>query len=121
MGYRPSNYPVGMDVYYLGSYSVDSKKPEEATSLWPKIRSFWAMDFASKVKPGVTVPEMKTVTVAGVDALYFESTGPRPRVIWRQWVFVKDGKAFFILSSLDADDTKNLSDVQSMIKSLHVN
>jgi len=121
MGYAPSNYPVGMDVYYFGSYSVDSRKPEDEANLWPKIRAFWALSISGSVNLRVTAAEMKTVSVAGVDALYFEGPAPRPGVIWRQWAFVRDGKAFVILSTLDANDTKNLSDVQSMIKSLHVN
>jgi hypothetical protein len=120
MGYAPTDYPVGMDIYYFGTYSSDDNRPEMLADLWLKVTSFWAVNFASKVKPGVTPAEMKTVTVAGVDALYFEAPAPRRNVIWRQWVFVKDGKAFYIISTLDADDKKSLADVQAMIKSFRV-
>src|SRR5438132_14211107 len=112
MGYAPPTYPVGMDIYDFGTYSTDDKRPEAQVELWSKVKTFWAVNFASKVKRGVTPAEMKTVTVAGVDALYFESRGPRPGVIWRQWAFVKNGKAFYIISTLEEDDTKSLSEVQ---------
>jgi len=120
VGYAPPTYPTGMDIFYFGTYSADEKRSETQADLWLKVTAFWAVNFASKLKPGITPAEMKTVTVAGVDTLYFEAPAPRPGVIWRQWVFVKDGKAFFIVSTLDGDDTKSLSDVQTMIKSFRV-
>ena len=120
MGYAPPDYPVGMDIYYFGTYSSDDKRTEIQDDLWLKITAFWAVNFASKVKPGVTAAEMKTVTVDGVDALYFEGSAPMHNVIWRQWLFMKSGKLFYIISTLDAEDKKSLSDVQAMVKSFRV-
>jgi hypothetical protein len=69
-GYKPATFPVGMDVYYYGVYSADEGK--QAASLWEKIRNTWALSFASKLKRGVTIAELKKVTVDGVEALYLE-------------------------------------------------
>jgi len=116
--FTPPTYPVGMDVYYKGSYSADDKK--DAESLYLKVRDVWAIEFASGFKQDVSVKDMKTVTVDGAEALYFESPAPLHGVIWRQWVLVKDGKAFIIVSSLLPAHTQLLSDVQAMVKSFHV-
>jgi len=114
-GYKPPHYPVGMDVYYFGTYSADSGQSPAA--LWNKVRNFWAVNFASKLKKGVTVEEMQKVTVDGAEALYFEAPAPRPNLLWRQWVFVIEGKTFFILSTLPKDDKPAMTDVDGMIKS----
>ena len=116
--YRPPTYPVGMDVYYYGVYSSDD--PRQQVALWEKIRGVWAPSFASHLKRGVSVAEMRKVNVAGAEALYFETPAPRPGVTWRQWAFVKDGKAFVIVSSLPAEDKTLLADVEAMVKSFQV-
>ena len=116
--YKPPTYPVGMDVYYYGVYSDDDRKQESA--LWEKIRNSWAIGFASNFKRGVSIAEMQKVNVDGVEALYFETPTPRPGVIWRQWAFVKNGKAFVIVSTLPAEDKQLLSNVESMVKSFRV-
>jgi hypothetical protein len=115
VSYRPSNFPVGLDVYWLGSYSdPDSNKERE---LWTRVRDAAAIWFGSKFKSDVSVNEMRKTTVADVDALYFESPAPRPNVIWRQWALVHDGKAFVIVSSLPNSEKQLLTDVESMVKS----
>ena len=116
--FTPPAYPVGMDIYYKGSYSADD--PKQAQDLYLKVREVWAILFAEGFKRDVSVKDMKTVTVDGTEALYFESPAPRHDVIWRQWVLVKDGKAFIIVSSLLPEHTQLLSDVQAMIKSFRV-
>jgi hypothetical protein len=116
--YKPPTYPVGMDIYYYGVYSVDDRKDEPA--LWEKIRNSWAIGFASNFKRGISITEMQKVGVDGVEALYFETPTPRPGVIWRQWAFVKSGKAFVIVSTLPSDDKQLLSNVEAMVKSFRV-
>ena len=118
ISYRPPTYPVGMDIYCYGSYSADDRKEEP--ELWEKIRNTWAIRFASGLKRDISLAEMKKITLAGVEALYFEGVAPRNGVIWRQWVFVKGGKAFVIVSSLKPDALLLLADVQAMINSFRV-
>ena len=116
--YRPPSYPVGMDIYYYGSYSSDD--PSQQTVIWKRVRDSWATGFASRLKSGVTISEMQPVAVDGVEALYFQAPAPRPGVMWRQWVLVKNGHAFVIVSTLANNDTKLLADVESMVKSFRV-
>jgi hypothetical protein len=118
VSYRPPSYPVGMDVYYYGSYS--SEDPALKAVMWDRIRNSWATGFASRLKRGVKVSDMQAVLVHGAEALYFQGPTPRPGVMWRQWAFVKDGHAFVIVSTLPAGDTKLLADVESMIKSFRL-
>ncbi len=116
--YRPPTYPVGMDIYYYGIYSADDPRQEPA--LWKRVRDSWAISFASNLKRGVTIAEMRKVNVAGAEALYFEGPALRPGVTWRQWALVKSGRAFVIVSTLPAEDKSLLADVESMVNSLRV-
>ena len=118
VGYKPPTYPVGMDIYYYGTYSSDDASQQAA--LWERIRNSWATGFASQLKRGVTIAEMQRVSVDGVEALYFQAPAPRPGIVWRQWALVKNGHAFVIVSSLSADDKRLLTDVESMVKSFRV-
>jgi hypothetical protein len=118
VSYKPPTYPVGMDIYYYGSYSAD-KKADEA-ELWKQIRNSWAIGFASRAKRDVTIAEMSTVTIDGVEAVHFQSPAPRPGVVWRQWAFVKNGHAFMIVSTLPENDDKLPSAVESMVKSFRL-
>lgn len=118
VSYRPSTYPVGMDVYYYGSYSSD--EPSQQALMWERIRNLWATTFASRLKRGVSISEMQAVPVDGVEALYFQSPTSRPGVMWRQWALVKNGQAFVIVSTLPADDKKLLADLEAMVKSFRV-
>lgn len=118
VGYKPPTYPVGMDIYYYGSYSADKKEDEAA--LWKQIRNSWAIGYASRAKRDVKIDDMSTVTIDGVEAVYFQSPTPRPGVVWRQWAFIKNGHAFMIVSSLPESDDKLRSAVESMVKSFRL-
>jgi hypothetical protein len=118
VSHRPPGYPVGMDIYYYGSYSAED--PAQQTTTWERVRNSWATGFASRLKRDVKISEMERRSVDGVEALYFESPTPRPGVMWRQWALVKNGHAFVIVSTLSNDDKTSLADVESMIKSFRV-
>lgn len=118
VSYRPPSYPVGMDIYYYGSYS--SEDPSQQTVMWERVRDSWATGFASRLRRGVKISEMQPASVDGVEALYFQAPAPRPGVMWRQWVLVKNGHAFVIVSTLPNNDTNLLGDVESMVKSFRV-
>jgi hypothetical protein len=117
-GYKPTTFPAGMDVYYYGVYSADDSK--QAASLWEKIRNTWALKFASNFKRGITIDELKKVTVDGVEALYFEGPAPRPGITFREWALIKNGKMFVIISTLPTDDKHSVADVEAMVKSFRV-
>jgi hypothetical protein len=117
-GYKPATFPVGMDVYYYGIYSADDSK--QAAPLWEKIRNSWAMSFASNFKRGITIDDLKKVTVDGVEALYFEGPAPRPGITFREWALIKNGKMFVIISTLPTEDKQSVADVEAMVKSFRV-
>jgi hypothetical protein len=117
-GYAPATFPSGMDIYYYGIYSAEDGKRE--ASLWTDVRNMWALNFASNFKRGVTIDDMKKVSVDGVEALYFETPAPRPGIIFRQWAFNKQGKMFVIISTLPTGDKQSVSDVEAMVKSFRV-
>lgn len=118
--YVPRGAPMGMDVYMMGHYSSDD--PGQLEALVPKIRKHLSMGFAPNFKPDVTDADFRTEQIAGVDALYFTAPAPNdPKLIWRQWSFVKDGWAFVIVSLIHADnEAKLLPDVQRMLASFEV-
>lgn len=119
MGYAPAHFPVGMDIYYYGTYSDDDPKKQDA--LWEKIRDAWAMRFAQPFDKNSSIAKMKRVTVDGTEALYLSAPSPvRPEVVWQQWVFVKNGHAFLIVSTLRKDDQATLAEVDAMVRSFHV-
>jgi hypothetical protein len=119
VSYRPPSYPVGMDIYYYGTYSSDD--PSQQSAVWERVRNSWAIGFASHLKRDITISEMQRVSIDGADALYFHAPAPRPGVVWRQWALVKNGHAFVIVSSLPTDDKNLLTDVESMVKSFRLN
>ncbi|MEW6363530.1 MAG: hypothetical protein AB1714_02705 [Acidobacteriota bacterium] len=116
VGYAPRGAPVGMDLYMLGEYSAS---PSEEAALYRRVRDALAITFASNFKQDVGITEMQEVLVDGAEALYFEAPAPRPGTLWRQWVFVKNGRAFAIVSAAAQDDAKVRSEIDGMIKSFH--
>jgi hypothetical protein len=118
VSYKPTTYPVGMDIHYFGTYSADDLKQEAA--LREKIRNSWATRFASRFKTDVSIADMQKMNVDGTEALYFQTPAPRNGVIWRQWALVKNGKAFLIVSTLRPEDKQLISDVEAMVKSFRV-
>jgi hypothetical protein len=113
--YTPPTALVGMDIYILGNYSAD--KEEEKPALYARVREAQALKFCPL--EFVKVQDMTTAKVDGADALYYETSKvPRPNNTWRQWMFVKDGSAFGIASSIDKDhEVEILPDVQAMVAS----
>jgi len=118
INYRPPIAPVGMDVYWMGTYSVD--KGEDAANLFARVRSELAMLFARDFEKNVTAKDMRLVHVGKSDALYFQAPGPSG-VTWRQWILVDKGQAFAIVSAIKPEQEKQLlPEVQAMLDSFEV-
>lgn len=114
--YEPKIAPVGMDIYVLGSYSIEDNK--EATL--NKILESTAVNFALPINKDVSLKDMKVVSVNGVKAIYYE-TKCIPGMTWRQWALIKSDKLFVIVSSIDDEDESELfPDVKSMVDSFMV-
>lgn len=118
--YVPPTASGGMDIYLMGSYSDASSYGSDRTELMEKIRDSLAIKFAKNLKPDVTALEMKKVQVAGAEALYFETPSPLSENIWRQWVFLKYGRALVIVSAIAKNDDQTWTDVDVMVNSIQL-
>lgn len=121
VSYRPPMAPVGMDIYMMGRYSVDSSDEGERKALFGKVRSAVAVMFAGPLKKGVTAADMTKTKLGEREALFFTTPAPKPGVVWRQWVIADSGMAFVIVSAIDKDrESAILPDVEAMVKSFRV-
>ena len=110
---QPPDMPVGMDIYHLGTYSFEKEADKELL----KIRDACAVNFAKGIKPDVKLEEMKKTEIDGCEALFLETPAPKEKVMWRQWVFAKGGRAIAIVSALDEGKDALLKDVKAMAAS----
>ena len=118
VGYKPSIAPVGMDIYFLGRYSVEQKEGDVA--LFDLVRKETALQFARHFKPDVSIGEMQEVQVGARRALFFETDKPTG-VKWRQWVLVDSGMAFAIVSAIEPEhEDQLLPDVLKMVRSFRM-
>jgi hypothetical protein len=114
MKYFPPSARVGMDVYFLGQYSADTK--EEADKLFAKVRDHHALAFAPI--PDLKLEQMARVKVAGSEALHLEAYIAKSDRVWRQWVFVAEGHAYGIASAFAKDQDEQLAPaLRAMVES----
>ena len=114
--YRPPSAPVGMDVYFMGTYSTDD--PKKQNELDKKVKETIALGVAKRFKPDVDVKDMTNVKVGSLDGLYFHAKAPKTVIIWRQWIIVDHGTAFAIFSAIKPElEQQVFPDVEKMLKS----
>ena len=113
ISFQPPDAEVGMDVFYLGTYSFEKDSEKELL----KARDHWALQFLKEINPKARIDDMKKVSIDGGEALHFETGAPREGVMWRQWVFARNGGVYGIVSALDKDRKALLKDVQGMVAS----
>ncbi|MHB9140155.1 MAG: hypothetical protein ACYC4Q_12195 [Victivallaceae bacterium] len=118
--YSPPDFPVGMDIYQLGTYSFDSQQPGNME----KVRDEMALQWGRRVQKGVELKDMKHVKVGAYDALFFEtviSAANGKKVCWRQWVFTADNACYFVVSTIFPEYEKRIyPDVVAMLKSFQI-
>ena len=118
----PPSFPVGMDIYQMGTYSSDDKlsEPDFANA----IRSAVALDWAQRVNEKATVNDFTRAKVGKYDALFYESMIPsqlNKDLKWRQWVFMADNRCFFIVSTILPEfEDKIYPDVEKMVASFRM-
>jgi hypothetical protein len=116
----PPSFPVGLDVYEMGTYSIDEGDKKKLLD----IRTDVAMEWAGRVKDGVERDDLRTVKVGPFEALYFEAMIPSrmdEEIHWRQWVFMADNQCYFIVSTILPElDEKIFPDVEKMLASFRV-
>jgi hypothetical protein len=119
--FSPPIFPVGLDVYEMGTYSSASQSGQ--AELYKKVPAELALEWAKRVQPKATKEDLKTAKVGTYDAIFFESmvkSQMKKPVHWRQWVFMVGHTCYFIVSSiLPENDSKIYPDVEQMLKSFH--
>jgi hypothetical protein len=118
----PPSFPVGMDIYELGSYSTDDKSapPDWINS----IRGDIALEWAQRVSPDATRDDLQSVKVGSHDALYFEAlidSQLNKELRWRQWVFFEGNRCYFIVSTILPEMEEAIfPDVEQMVASIRI-
>ncbi len=118
----PPNFPVGMDIYEMGTYSSDDKTTTK--DLFNKVRTEVALEWAKRVRQDASQKDLKSVKVGPYEALFFESMVPSQlgkEIHWRQWVFMNDDKCYFVVSTILPElEKKIFPDVEKMLASIRV-
>lgn len=118
----PPAFPVGMDIYEMGTYSSSDKATEK--EFLQRIRADVAVEWAQRVKEDVAQEDMKQAKVGAFDALHFEAMVPSQlgkEIRWRQWVFMDGNKCFFIVSTiLPEHESEIFPAVENMLQSFEV-
>jgi hypothetical protein len=117
VAYIPPQAPVGMDIYFGGEYS-----PQDP-DLYKRVRDYWAMLFAPNFDPNISTDDMKEISIADSDALFWEFTNNKSgkSIHWRQWALMKDGHCFVIVSAIDRENEEVIwPDVEAMVNSFEV-
>ncbi|WP_395743872.1 hypothetical protein [Prosthecobacter sp.] len=119
---RPATFPVGMDIYEMGTYSA--KKKEDEAALFEKVRKEVALEWAKRVKPEAKAEDLKPAKVGAYEALHFEAMIPARTggdVHWRHWVFMVDNACYFIVSTIFPEkEAEYFPDVEKMLGSFTV-
>ena len=118
----PPSFPVGMDIYEMGTYSSDEEVTQEDFA--SKIRSAVALEWAQRVNEKAKQEDLKPAKVGIFDALFYESMIPSQldkEIRWRQWVFIANNKCYFIVSTiLPEHEDEIIPDVQKMVASFRI-
>lgn len=122
MMYVPPQFPVGMDIHELGTYSADDKTKEK--ELLQRVRLEVSLMWANQAQDQVQQQDLKPVKLGPYDALYFETlmplrTGDKMR--WRQWTFMVDNRCFFVISTiLPRLEDQIFPEVEAMVQSFQI-
>jgi hypothetical protein len=118
----PPGFPVGMDIYEMGTYSSDEKATNQDFA--NQIRSAVALEWAQRVNEKAKQKDLKPFKVGTFDALFYESMIPSQldkEIRWRQWVLIVDDKCYFIVSTILPElEDKIFPDVEKMLASFRI-
>jgi hypothetical protein len=118
----PPTFPVGMDVYEMGTYSSENKQKEK--ELLKRVPAEVALEWARRVHESATEKDIKPGKVGPYNALFFETMVPAKdghKLHWRQWVFLVDKKCYFVVSTIFPEFEKAIyPDVEKMLKSFQI-
>jgi hypothetical protein len=120
--YIPPIFPVGMDIYEMGTYSVDDPLAEK--ELLKKVPTDVSMNWARRLQQSPAPEALKPAKVGPYDAVFFEFTFQSPQgqeVHWRQWVFMVGNKCYSAISTIFSPlDGQIFPDVEKMLASFQM-
>ena len=115
----PPDFPVGMDIYEMGTYSSDDCAAEK--DLLKRVPTEVALESAKRAHKDAGREDLKPCEVGPYEALFFETMVPSRlggEVRWRQWVFMVDNRCYFVVSTIAPEyEEKILPDVEKMLAS----
>ncbi len=118
----PPNFPVGMDIYQMGSYSADSKDKE--TQVLKEAPRNLALSWAKSLKKEAGPDDFKPAKVGKYDAVYFEAdlkARNGEMIRWRQWTFMVGNKCYMVHSTIVPKlEDKLYPEVKAMLQSFEV-
>ena len=117
--YVPPQFPVGMDIYEMGTYSTDDQADPKA--FFEEIRSAVALEWATRVFPKAVKQDLTVAKVGPYEALHFDKLlkgQDKKEIHWRHWVFMVGNKCYFVVSTiLPRLEDEIFPDVKKMLKS----
>jgi hypothetical protein len=120
--YVPPSFPVGLDVYEMGTYSCDDKAKRK--ELLSSVQRDVALEWALRVSESAKKEDLKPAKVGSFDALFFEAmvdSQLNNKMRWRHWVFMDDGKCYFVVSTILPEfEGKIFPDVEKMLSTFKV-
>lgn len=120
--YVPPRFPVGMDIYEMGTYSPQGQ--DAMQDFYSGIRAAVALEWAQLVHEGAKPEDLRSAKVGAFDSLFYETTVPSSLgedLHWRHWVFMVDNACYFVVSTLPPDrEDKLLPDVERMLASFQM-
>jgi hypothetical protein len=119
--YVPPVFPIGMDIYELGTYSSDEK---DEADLLKRVPNEVSWEWAKRAKDEIDPKEFTPAKVGPYSGLYFETMMPLRdgrTVRWRQWIFMVGNRCYGVVSTIFPQYEKEIfPDVQSMVASFSI-
>lgn len=118
----PPSFPVGLDIYEMGTYSSDGTTTER--EFQEKIETAVALQWAQRVNADAVQQDLQPAKVGAFDVLFYESMADSQLdqdIKWRQWVFMVDSRCYFIVSTILPEfESEIFPDVEKMLASFQV-
>jgi len=122
ISYKPPTFPIGLDVYDMGTYSPED--PAKEAEFIKSVPENVGIEWAQKVKSEATKADFKPAKVGEYEALLFDSEVPGQngkKLHWKQWTFMVGNRCFMIVSAIYPEFEARIStEVQGILKTFRV-
>ena len=104
----PPTFPVGIDFYEVGTYSLGTSIPTTMERIVDDV----ALEWAKRANAKATMSDMAPARVGKFNARYFQArvaSRMGGELNWKQWVFSVGNRCYFVISTLDDNNSRSLS------------